>query len=535
VTGTATGNLTGVTLTTPSVLYSTPINFSVSGGVASGALTLNTQTANKILAGPTSGAAATPTMRSLVAGDIPATLNNSTIPTLTATTINGDSSAGLTINANSSSGTIFGNGNVKFQTGNAVQFSSNTPCQFGGAAVSLNDGSNSGGGTLNLDGGNITHGGTVTATTFVGALTGTASGNAPTTRTISTTAPLTGGGDLSANRTLAMAAATGSVDGYLTAANFATFNNKAPTASPTFTGTVTMPTATVTNLNSDGTNGIVLYNSSTDSASFVAHKLKTNFTDTNNNFATNFMLSNYNGTVENVLFSCVSRDHYTDFYFPMYTRIWAGPHNGQNPSGRLDFYYTQLYFQGGQANFAGVFQMSRTGDATDATHQYDSGTISFQPSFWTGTGADNGVFWITDKCNSGQNNKHRLSIQARNLAGYYGDSFCVQSVNWRTTNISDNIGINNSDPAAHLDIVEDSASRVIIKAASAASQTADFLQFVDSSAATKAKVSKDGIVFLAKTATVPTTDSTGGFLYVDSSGNLKYKGSSGTITQIASA
>lgn len=47
-----------------------------------------------------------------------------------------------------------------------------------------------------------------------------------TTRAINTTAPITGGGNLSADRTLAMAAATGAVDGYLTAANFTTFNGK---------------------------------------------------------------------------------------------------------------------------------------------------------------------------------------------------------------------------------------------------------------------------------------------------------------------
>lgn len=47
-----------------------------------------------------------------------------------------------------------------------------------------------------------------------------------TTRTISTTAPITGGGDLSANRTIAMAAATGSVDGYLAHADWTNFNGK---------------------------------------------------------------------------------------------------------------------------------------------------------------------------------------------------------------------------------------------------------------------------------------------------------------------
>lgn len=45
-------------------------------------------------------------------------------------------------------------------------------------------------------------------------------------RTISTTAPLTGGGDLSANRTIAIPAATTSVDGYLTSTDWTTFNGK---------------------------------------------------------------------------------------------------------------------------------------------------------------------------------------------------------------------------------------------------------------------------------------------------------------------
>ena len=45
-------------------------------------------------------------------------------------------------------------------------------------------------------------------------------------RTISTTAPLTGGGDLTANRTISMPAATTTVDGYLSAASFTIFNNK---------------------------------------------------------------------------------------------------------------------------------------------------------------------------------------------------------------------------------------------------------------------------------------------------------------------
>lgn len=47
-----------------------------------------------------------------------------------------------------------------------------------------------------------------------------------TSRAISTTAPITGGGDLSANRTIAIAAGTNSIDGYLTATDHTTFAAK---------------------------------------------------------------------------------------------------------------------------------------------------------------------------------------------------------------------------------------------------------------------------------------------------------------------
>ena len=46
-----------------------------------------------------------------------------------------------------------------------------------------------------------------------------------TSRTISTTAPITGGGDLSSNRTFAIPQATNSVDGYISASDFNLFNN----------------------------------------------------------------------------------------------------------------------------------------------------------------------------------------------------------------------------------------------------------------------------------------------------------------------
>ncbi len=58
-----------------------------------------------------------------------------------------------------------------------------------------------------------------------------------TARTISTTSPLQGGGDLSANRTLSIIQATASTDGFLSSANWNTFNNKQNAISLTTTGT----------------------------------------------------------------------------------------------------------------------------------------------------------------------------------------------------------------------------------------------------------------------------------------------------------
>lgn len=48
----------------------------------------------------------------------------------------------------------------------------------------------------------------------------------PVTRQINTTAPLTGGGDLTANRTLSMPVATSLANGYLSSSDWTTFNSK---------------------------------------------------------------------------------------------------------------------------------------------------------------------------------------------------------------------------------------------------------------------------------------------------------------------
>ena len=68
---TSSGGVAAVSLNAPTVLYSSPVNFAVSSGVATGALALVPQAAGLVFAGPAMGPAATPTFRALSAVDVP--------------------------------------------------------------------------------------------------------------------------------------------------------------------------------------------------------------------------------------------------------------------------------------------------------------------------------------------------------------------------------------------------------------------------------------------------------------------------------
>jgi hypothetical protein len=69
------------------------------------------------------------------------------------------------------------------------------------------------------------------------ALTSDLNSYVPTTRTVSTTSPLTGGGALSSNLTLSIGQSTASTNGYLSSADWTTFNGKQNTITLTTTGT----------------------------------------------------------------------------------------------------------------------------------------------------------------------------------------------------------------------------------------------------------------------------------------------------------
>jgi hypothetical protein len=129
---------------------------------------------------------------------------------------------------------------------------------------------------LTISGSPITTAGTLEFgldTGYVIPLQSTLDAKALKATTISTTAPLTGGGDLSANRTFAIAKSTTSVDGYLAATDFTTFNNKQNALSGS--GIVKSTSGVITYLTDNTANWDTAYNRSLTSAAVTGTTTKT--------------------------------------------------------------------------------------------------------------------------------------------------------------------------------------------------------------------------------------------------------------------
>jgi len=114
-------------------------------------------------------------------------------------------------------------GGVRFVTGGAGLTVDGQPVLTNGASMT---------GSFTGNGSGLTNLTLPTASSSqAGALSGsdwiTFNNKTPTNRTISTTAPLTGGGSLAGNLTLALPVATSSANGYLASGDWTTFNNKA--------------------------------------------------------------------------------------------------------------------------------------------------------------------------------------------------------------------------------------------------------------------------------------------------------------------
>lgn len=107
------GTVTSVAMTMPGLLFNTSVPGSPIAGAGTLAPTLATQSANTVLAGPTTGAAATPTMRALVPADLPAasgsaagSLSAAMYALITALTTEQTLTDGTSINVDLSLGTV---------------------------------------------------------------------------------------------------------------------------------------------------------------------------------------------------------------------------------------------------------------------------------------------------------------------------------------------------------------------------------------------------------------------------------------------
>lgn len=203
ITGAGSGTVTSVGLFLPSSV------FTISGSpvTTSGTLTASfaTQLANLVWAGPTTGAAAAPTFRALVGADLSAIIPSDIGAQPHDTDLDalaGLSSAGIIVRTGSGTATV-----RTIQTGTGLSVTDGSGVA-GDPTISLaNTAVVAGayGGVITIPSFTVDAQGRLTAASNNTALTPSAIGAVPTTRTITAGTGLSGGGDLSADRTISLA------------------------------------------------------------------------------------------------------------------------------------------------------------------------------------------------------------------------------------------------------------------------------------------------------------------------------------------
>jgi len=98
---------------------------------------------------------------------------------------------------------------------------------------------------------------------------------------------------------------------------------------------------------------------------------------------------------------------------PAYTRIYANA-TGANTTGRLDLYYSQLFFQGTNVYFSNTVNLNRLGDAT-VSNQYGSGIFMFEPSLWSGSAEQRSPTFLSVKPDTSTTLQFRFVFEGRVL------------------------------------------------------------------------------------------------------------------------
>jgi len=203
-----------------------------------------------------------------------------------------------------------------------------------------------------------------------------------TTRSIGTTAPLTGGGDLSADRTIAIAKATASVDGYLAATDFTTFAAKQDALS----SGVNIKTINSTSLLGSGNIAIAslgVYKNTTDGAASSG---------TTNTFSQSVLVPGNSVVAGNVL-EFKLRGRKTGANNTYTIRLYANTTNNLSGSPVLLATYTATLIQ------ALALQMTRTSAVKNVTTNTEMAlaTTSLATDFANTSFASIAVDWTTDK------------------------------------------------------------------------------------------------------------------------------------------
>jgi hypothetical protein len=203
-------------------------------------------------------------------------------------------------------------------------------------------------------------------------------------RSISTTAPLTGGGDLSANRTFAITKSTASVDGYLAATDFTTFAAKQNAITLTTTGTSGAATLVGATLNiPQYTGGSAAYKNITDGAASSG---------TANTFSQSFLVPGNSVVAGNVL-EFKLRGRKTGILNTYTIRLYANSANNLTGAVLLGVY-------AGSQTGAFAMQIVRTAavkNATTNTEMLSVAITTVLTDYQNTTFSTIAVDWTTDK------------------------------------------------------------------------------------------------------------------------------------------
>jgi len=256
IAGLGVGTVTSVGMTVPSIFSVTPSTITTSGSFA---LSLTTESANQIFAGPSSGAAATPTFRSLTSADIPALpygtgtvtsvgLSLPSIFTVTGSPVTNSGTLTATLATETANYVFAGptSGAAAAPSFRAL-VSSDIPSLPYGTVTSVTGTApvvSSGGTTpaISMAAANTTTNGYLTSTDW-----NTFNGKQPAgsyLTAVTADAPLSGSGTSGSH--LVISQATTSTNGYLSSTDWNTFNNKqaAGTYVTSVSGTTTQITST---------------------------------------------------------------------------------------------------------------------------------------------------------------------------------------------------------------------------------------------------------------------------------------------------